>query len=159
VSEAAPRVGIGFDSHPWAREGRVLWLAGVRFDRERGLEGHSDGDVVCHAVADAVLGAAAQGDVGRHFPDDDPDYAGITGTELLDRALEIAGRAGFAVRSCDTTVVCDRPSIAPRSDEMRASIASALGVSVDAVSVQATRPEGLGLAGDGVGCMAVVVLT
>jgi 2-C-methyl-D-erythritol 2,4-cyclodiphosphate synthase len=136
-----------------------LWLAGVRFDQERGLDGHSDGDVVCHAVADAMLGAAAQGDVGRHFPDDDPDYAGITGAELLERTLEIVGGAGFAIRSCDTTVVCDRPPIGPRSDEMRASIARALGVSVDAVSVKATRPEGLGLAGDGVGCMAVVVLT
>lgn len=159
MTEHAPRVGIGFDAHPWAQGGRPLWLGGVRFDDESGLAGHSDGDVVCHAIADAMFGAAAQGDVGRHFPDDDPAYAGITGAVLLERTVEIAGGAGFAIRSCDTTVICSRPSIAPRSEAMRSSLASALGISLDAVSVKATRPEGLGLTGDGVGCMAVVVLT
>lgn len=159
VTDGAPRVGIGFDTHPWAQEARPLWLGGVRFDDDPGLAGHSDGDVVCHAIADAVLGAAAQGDLGLHFPDDDPAHAGITGAELLERTLEIAGRSGFAVSSCDTTVICGRPSIVPRSGDMRSSLANALGISLDAVSVKATRPEGLGLTGDGVGCMAVVVLT
>jgi 2-C-methyl-D-erythritol 2,4-cyclodiphosphate synthase len=159
VGEQVPRVGIGFDTHPWAEEDRPLWLGGVRFDGERGLAGHSDGDVVSHAIADAALGAAAQGDVGMHFPDDDPAHAGISGAELLAGTIAIVGGAGFRVRSCDTTVICVRPAISTRSQEMRSSLAQTLGIPVDAVSVKATRPEGLGLTGDGIGCLAVVVLT
>jgi 2-C-methyl-D-erythritol 2,4-cyclodiphosphate synthase len=159
VGEQVPRVGIGLDTHPWAEEDRPLWLGGVMFNGERGLAGHSDGDVVSHAIADAVLGAAAQGDVGMHFPDDDPAYAGITGAELLAGALAIVRGAGFGVRSCDTTLICVRPAISPRSQEMRSSLATTLGIPVDSVSVKATRPEGLGLIGEGIGCLAVVVLT
>ncbi len=159
MGEQVPRVGIGFDTHPWAEEDRPLLLGGVRFDGERGLAGHSDGDVVSHAVADAVLGAAAQGDVGQHYPDDDPALAGITGAELLAGTLAIVGGAGFSVRSCDTTLICVRPAISSRSRDMRSSLAKTLGIPVDAVSVKATRPEGLGLIGDGIGCLAVVVLT
>ncbi len=154
----APRVGLGFDVHP-RDPGRALWLGGIRFDGEPGLAGHSDGDAVCHAVADAMLGAAALGDVGEHFPETDPDLAGIAGVDLLARTVAIVAGAGLRPASCDVTVICDRPAVAPRRQEMRAALAGPLGVAVDAVSVKATRPEGLGLAGDGAGCLAVAVLS
>jgi 2-C-methyl-D-erythritol 2,4-cyclodiphosphate synthase len=155
---AASRSGIGFDVHRFA-SGRELWLGGVRFDGSEGLAGHSDGDVVCHALADALLGAAALGDVGQHFPEDDPSIAGISGTHLLARTAALVREAGHEPSSCDVTVVCDRPAIAPRRDDLRAALASALGIDMGLVSVKATRPEGLGLVGDGVGCLAVAVLT
>jgi 2-C-methyl-D-erythritol 2,4-cyclodiphosphate synthase len=158
MTELVPRVGIGFDAHPWASDDRELWLGGVRFEDERGLEGHSDGDAVCHAIADALLGAAALGDVGEHFAEEDPATAGISGALLLARTLEIVRTGGFAARSCDATVICDRPAIAPRRGDLRAKLADVLELPLEAVSVKATRPEGLGLAGDGVGCMAVAVL-
>ena len=151
------RVGLGFDVHRWGT-GRELWLAGARFEGIEGLAGHSDGDVVCHAIADAALGALALGDVGEHFPDDDPSVAGIAGAELLRRTLELVRGAGFRIAGCDVTVVCERPAIAPRRDELRTRLASLLEVSADRVSVKATRPEGLGLVGDGVGCLAVATV-
>ena len=152
-----PRVGIGFDVHPWA-EGRPLMLGGIRFDGVEGLSGHSDGDAVCHALADALLGAAALGDVGEHFPETDPALEGIAGLDLLGRTLSLVADAGFAATSCDLTVIGERPPIAPRRSEMRSALAGVLGLPVDAVSVKATRPEGLGLQGDGVGCMAIALL-
>jgi 2-C-methyl-D-erythritol 2,4-cyclodiphosphate synthase len=151
------RVGLGFDVHPRAAD-RPLWLGGVRFDGEDGLAGHSDGDVVCHAIADALLGAAALGDLGEHFPDDDPALRGIEGTSLLRRTVALVRQRGFAPTSCDATVLCDRPAIAPRRDDMRAAIAETLGVSFDRTSVKATRPEGLGLSGEGVGCLAIATI-
>jgi 2-C-methyl-D-erythritol 4-phosphate cytidylyltransferase/2-C-methyl-D-erythritol 2,4-cyclodiphosphate synthase len=154
----APRVGIGFDVHRWSDAGD-LWLGGVRFDGEPALEAHSDGDVVCHALADALLGAAALGDVGAHFPDDDPDIAGIAGTELLSRVVALLEEVGGDPSSCDVTVVCDRPRIGPARDVMRERLATVLGVPTERVSVKATRPEGLGLVGDGVGCLAVAVVS
>jgi 2-C-methyl-D-erythritol 2,4-cyclodiphosphate synthase len=154
-----PRVGIGFDAHPWATDGRGLWLGGVQFEGEPGLAGHSDGDAVCHALADAILGAAALGDVGDHFPEGDPATRGMAGTALLGESARLARDAGLTVRSCDVSVICERPAIAPRRDEVRASLAGTLAIPADAVSVKATRPEGLGLSGDGVGCLAVAVLT
>lgn len=157
MAEPAPRVGLGFDAHRWA-DGRELWLGGVRFDGDRGLAGHSDGDVVCHALADAVLGAVALGDIGEHFSDDDPSMAGIAGATLLKEALRLARGAGPELRSCDVTVICERPAVAPRRDEMRDRLADVLGIERSTVSVKATRPEGLGLTGDGVGCLAIVVM-
>jgi 2-C-methyl-D-erythritol 2,4-cyclodiphosphate synthase len=154
---AEPRVGIGFDVHP-RDDRRTLWLGGVRFEGEPGLVGHSDGDAVCHALADALLGAAALGDVGDHFPDGDPDVEGISGTAVLERTVAIVAGRGLTPISCDLTVICERPAIAPRRDQMRTVLAGALGVSTERVSVKATRPEGLGLHGDGVGCMAVATL-
>jgi 2-C-methyl-D-erythritol 2,4-cyclodiphosphate synthase len=151
-------VGLGFDVHPRAA-GRDLWLGGLHFPDEAGLEGHSDGDVVCHAVADAMLGAAALGDVGEHFPETDPAVAGIEGVRVLERTRELLSRAGMSPTSCDVTIVCDRPAITPRRQEMRERIASVLGAPVDRVSVKATRPEGLGLRGDGVGCLALAVVS
>lgn len=151
-------MGLGFDVHPRAK-GRPLWLGGVRFDGEDGLAGHSDGDAVCHAIADALLGAAGLGDIGDHFPETDPTMAGIAGTELLARTVALVHGAGRRVSSCDATVICERPGVAPRREEIRAVLAEALGAPVENVSVKATRPEGLGLTGDGAGCLAVAVLT
>jgi 2-C-methyl-D-erythritol 2,4-cyclodiphosphate synthase len=151
------RVGLGFDVH--ARDAsRELWLGGVRFDGEAGLVGHSDGDAVCHAIADALLGAAALGDVGQHFPDTDPAVEGIGGLELLARAVTLVADAELFPASCDVTIVCERPAIAPRRDEMRAALAGVLDLPPERVSVKATRPEGLGLSGDGVGCLALATL-
>jgi 2-C-methyl-D-erythritol 2,4-cyclodiphosphate synthase len=152
-----PRSGLGFDVHRFS-EHRPLWLGGVRFEGEDGLVGHSDGDVVAHAVADALLGAAALGDLGEHFPDTDPDIEGIDGRALLERVVALVAVAGYATSSIDATVICDRPAIAPRREDMRQALADALRVAVDRVSVKATRPEGLGLAGDGVGCLAIAVI-
>lgn len=151
-----PRSGIGLDLHRFT-SGKDLWLAGVRFEDEDGLAGHSDGDVVCHAVADALLGAAAIGDLGTHFPDDDPSVAGIAGSTLLGRAVALVAERGLRPASCDVTVLCERPAIAPRREEMRRSLAATLDLPLDRVSVKATRPEGLGLVGDGVGALAIVV--
>ena len=114
-------VGLGFDVHAFA-PGRALWLGGL-CSRARGLVGHSDGDVVCHAIADALLGAVALGDVGEHFPDTDPENAGLAGAELLGRALRLLADRGRAPVSMDVTVVCERPSIAPRRLEMRDRLA------------------------------------
>ena len=154
----APRVGLGFDVHP-RDDGRELWLGGVRFDGEAGLAGHSDGDAVCHALADALLGAAGLGDVGEHFPEGDPAFAGIAGLDLLGRTVSLVAGVGLRPASCDVTVICERPPVAPRREDMRAALAGALDLEVAAVSVKATRPEGLGLSGDGAGCLALAVLT
>jgi len=151
-----PRVGIGFDVHPRG-DGRPLLLGGVLFEGEPGLAGHSDADAVCHAVGEALLGAAALGDLGEHFPDDDPAFAGIGGLDLLARCVALAAEAGCRPSSCDCTVIAERPAVSPRRDEIRSNLAGALGLDAGAVSVKATRPEGLGLSGDGAGCMAVVV--
>lgn len=151
------RTGIGFDVHRF-EEGRQLLLGGVEFEGA-GLSGHSDGDVVCHALADALLGAAGLGDVGRHFPDDDPAVAGMAGLDLLGRTIELLRSERFVASSCDVSVIAEQPAIAPRSDEMRSAMAEVLGVASGRVSVKATRPEGLGLSGDGIGCLAVAVVS
>jgi 2-C-methyl-D-erythritol 2,4-cyclodiphosphate synthase len=150
-------VGLGFDVHPRGRDGE-LRLGGVAFPGEPALVGHSDGDVVCHAVADALLGAAALGDVGELLPDTDPTLAGIGGDEVLARTLAALAEAGRSPVSLDVTVVCERPSIAPRRREIRERLAAIVGIPAERVSVKATRPEGLGLTGDGVGCLALAVI-
>jgi 2-C-methyl-D-erythritol 2,4-cyclodiphosphate synthase len=152
-----PRFGLGFDSHP-ADPGRPLILGGVPFEGAPGLAGHSDGDVVCHALADALLGAAALGDIGEHFPDTDPSVAGIAGPELVRRTVRLVHEAGLAPQACDLVVLAESPRLGPRRDEMRAKLAEALGIERARVSVKATRPEGLGLSGDGIGCLALAVL-
>lgn len=151
------RTGLGFDVHPRAA-GRPLRLGGVEFEGEDGLAGHSDGDVVCHALADALLGAAALGDVGEHFPDDDPDVEGIAGLRLLGRTVELIRAAGFVPAGADVIVIADRPPVAPARPAMRTALADTLGLALERVSVKATRPEGLGLSGDGAGCLAVAML-
>lgn len=150
-------VGLGFDVHP-RDASRPLWLGALLFEAEPGLAGHSDGDVVCHAIADAMLGAGALGDVGEHFPDTDPATEGISGAAILGRSVELIAGRGLSPVSFDVTVVCERPAIAPRRDEMRARLAEIAGVSPDRVSVKGTRPEGLGLSGDGIGCLAVALV-
>jgi 2-C-methyl-D-erythritol 2,4-cyclodiphosphate synthase len=151
------RVGLGFDVHR-TQAGRPLSLAGVVFPNEDGLAGHSDGDAVCHAVADALLGAAAQGDLGAHFPDDDPAIEGLDGLELLTRTVAILATVGWRPQACDATVICERPVISTRREEMRDRLAAALAIDVDRVSVKATRPEGLGLVGEGIGCLAIATI-
>jgi 2-C-methyl-D-erythritol 2,4-cyclodiphosphate synthase len=151
-------VGLGFDVHAFD-PGRPLRLGGVEFEGAVGLAGHSDGDAVCHAIADALLGAAALGDLGEHFPDTDPAFAGIPGLELLGRAVGLVAGSGFNPDSVDLTVIAERPSIAPERDAMRSRLAGAMGITVERVSVKATRPEGLGLSGEGIGCLALAVLT
>jgi 2-C-methyl-D-erythritol 2,4-cyclodiphosphate synthase len=155
---AEQRFGLGFDAHAFGL-GRTLMLAGVRFDDHPGLIGHSDGDAVCHAVADAILGAAALGDIGEHFPEEDERLAGIAGLDLLARTVAKVRVRGLAAWSTDVTVIAERPSIARSRDEMRRNLGSALNVPLERVSVKATRPEGIGLSGEGVGCLALVVLS
>jgi 2-C-methyl-D-erythritol 2,4-cyclodiphosphate synthase len=149
--------GIGFDAHD-RDPGRTLTLGGVRFEGEPGLAGHSDGDVVCHALADALLGAAAMGDIGDHFPEGDPAVAGISGPDLLGRTVAALRDRGLQPSRCDLVILAETPAVAPRREEMRAALASALGIGSDRVSVKATRPEGVGLSGDGVGCLALAVV-
>jgi 2-C-methyl-D-erythritol 2,4-cyclodiphosphate synthase len=151
--------GIGYDCHRFAG-GRPLILGGVTLDHDRGLAGHSDADVLTHAIIDALLGAAALGDIGQHFPDTDPRYAGADSLELLRATAALLDRAGFSVHHVDATVMIERPKLAPARDEMRTNLASALGVAVEHVSVKATRGEGMGFVGreEGVAALAVATL-
>jgi 2-C-methyl-D-erythritol 2,4-cyclodiphosphate synthase len=151
------RVGLGVDLHR-RDEGRPLFLGGVRFEGEAGLAGHSDGDVICHAVGDALLGAAGLGDLGEQFPDTDPRYEGMEGLDLLGRVVAILERHGQATSSCDVTFLAERPRLDPRREEIRRNLAVALRIDPADVSVKATRPEGLGLSGDGAGCFAVALV-
>jgi 2-C-methyl-D-erythritol 2,4-cyclodiphosphate synthase len=154
---AEVRVGLGFDVHLRA-PGRPLFLGAVAFEGEEGLAGHSDGDVVCHALADALLGASALGDIGEHFPDTEPASEGIAGDVLLARVREMVGERDHRVRSVDVTVIAMTPAISPRRDEIRARLAALMGLDEGHVAVKATRPEGLGLTGVGIGCLALAVL-
>lgn len=144
----APRVGAGYDLHRLV-EGRRLVLAGVEIPGGRGPLGHSDGDVVCHALTDAVLGAAAAGDIGRHFPDSDPAWKDAPGLDLLGRAVAIVGARGFRVDNVDVVVLLERPKIAPHLDEIRRRLAAALGVAADRVSVKGKTNEGVDAVGRG----------
>ena len=152
------RTGIGYDAHPFAPNRRLV-LGGVEVPHELGLQGHSDADVLTHAVIDALLGAAALGDIGRHFPDDDPAYAGADSLELLRRTVALVAGEGFDVANVDATVVLERPRLAEHRDAMRANLAAALGVGVARVNVKATRGEGMGFVGRGEGAAALAVVT
>ena len=151
------RVGFGFDLHP-LEAGRPLVLGGVTVDFDRGLAGHSDGDVLSHAVAEALLGALALGDLGRHFPDTDPRYRGISSLRLLRSVVELVTARGGRLVNVDATVLAQAPRLAPLLPEMAKRLADALGIEVDRVSVKAKSPEGLGLVGrqEGMAAMAVV---
>lgn len=157
--ERAFRSGIGFDAHAFA-EGRPLVLAGVRFPGERGLLGHSDADVVCHAICDAVLGAMGAGDIGQQFPDTDPRYADISSLSLLARVGAMAREAGWAIENLDAVVIAEAPRIAPRLPEMRRAVAEALETEVERVSLKGKTTEGMGFTGrgEGVATQAVVLL-
>ena len=140
------RVGIGYDVHRLV-EGRNLILGGVEIEHEVGLLGHSDADVLLHAISDALLGAASLGDIGKHFPDKDPQYKGISSLILLEHVGRLLGEHGWAVGNIDATIVAQAPKLAPHIDAMRTNIADALGIEVGQVGVKATTTEGLGFAG------------
>jgi 2-C-methyl-D-erythritol 4-phosphate cytidylyltransferase/2-C-methyl-D-erythritol 2,4-cyclodiphosphate synthase len=142
------RAGMGYDLHRFV-EGRPLILGGVTIPFDRGLAGHSDADAVCHAVTDAILGAAGAGDIGRHFSDTDPRWKGASSVDLLRRAVEMVHAEGLAVGNVDATVILERPKLAPHIDQMRANLAAVLGVSIDRVSIKGKTNEGLGEIGRG----------
>ena len=154
------RIGTGYDLHRLV-EGRPLILAGVRIPFGLGLQGHSDADIVCHAVTDAILGAAALGDIGRMFPDTDPQWKDADSIELLRTAVAVIRKAHYAVTNVDVTVIAERPKLLPHLDEMRANLAAALGVAVDAVSIKGKTNEKVDAAGRGeaMACHAVALLT
>jgi len=156
TSPAATRIGFGYDVHRLV-PGRRLILGGVDIPSQTGLEGHSDADVLLHAIADALLGAAALGDIGRHFPNTDPRYKGISSLILLGQVAELLRKYRFAVLNIDATVILEQPRIAPFVELMRQNIARALDVNQDQVSVKATTSEGLGFAGSGQGAAAHAV--
>ncbi|MFN2520530.1 MAG: 2-C-methyl-D-erythritol 2,4-cyclodiphosphate synthase [Candidatus Limnocylindria bacterium] len=142
------RTGIGYDIHRLAG-GRRLVLGGVAIDHPQGLLGHSDGDVLLHALIDALLGAGGLGDIGTHFPSEDAKYAGADSVDLLRTVGSLVADAGFEVSSVDATVIAERPRIAGRIGDMRSSIAGALGIGPDRVSVKATSTDGMGVIGSG----------
>ena len=150
------RSGIGYDIHPLER-GRPLVLGGVRIEHEAGLAGHSDGDTLAHAIIDALLGAAALGDIGAHFPSDDPRHAGANSLDLLRAAAKLVAGAGYRIVNVDATVIAEAPRLAPHIDAMRANLAGALGVGIDAVSVKATTADRLGSLGRGEGIAALAI--
>ncbi|MCD7867347.1 MAG: 2-C-methyl-D-erythritol 2,4-cyclodiphosphate synthase [Clostridiales bacterium] len=154
------RIGTGYDVHRLG-EGRDLILGGVKIPWERGLLGHSDADVLTHAVMDAILGAAALGDIGRHFPDTDPSYRGISSLLLLEHVMERIREKGYEVGNMDATIIAQKPKLSPYIPDMRRNLARVMGIREDAVNVKATTEEGLGFtgAGEGIAAQAVCLLT
>jgi len=153
-----PRTGIGYDVHKFA-DGRPLVIGGVTIPYERGLEGHSDADVLLHAIADAVLGAAALGDIGRHFPPGDARWKDADSRELLRQAVALVGAAGWKLVNVDASVVAEAPMVNPHSAAMRLEIREATGLPIDAISIKATTNEGMGFIGRGEGIAAIAVVT
>ncbi len=152
------RSGMGYDVHRLA-EGRPLMLGCVRIPFDKGLLGHSDADVIAHAIADAMLGAAALGDVGRYFPDSDPACEGLSGSAILSGCVEILKSAGFTLLSADATLVAEKPKIAPYAESMRKAVAEAIGLDPCKVSIKATTEEGLGVTGGGNAMSAYAIVT
>ncbi len=152
------RSGIGYDSHRFA-EGRPLILGGVSIPHTHGLAGHSDADAVAHALTDAILGAAAAGDIGTHFPDTDPRWKGADSMALLRAACAVVAARGFRVAQVDVTVILERPRLGPHVPAMRAAVAAALGLTIDEVSVKAKTNEGMGFIGRGEGIATLAVAT
>lgn len=150
------RVGLGYDVHPLV-SGRKLVIGGVEIPFEKGLSGHSDADVLIHAIADSLLGAAGLKDIGTYFPPDDPRYAGISSLVLLDEVGRLLKYNGVEVLNIDAVVVAERPKLSAFIDEMRARISQVLGIAVSQVMVKATTTEGLGFAGRGEGIAAYAV--
>lgn len=153
------RIGHGYDVHKLV-EGRDLILGGVKIEYEKGLDGHSDADVLLHAVSDALLGAAGLGDIGKHFPDTDPQYKGADSLKLLEVVGQRVAAAGYRVSNIDVTMIAQRPKLRPHIEQMERNIASVLGIAPDRVNVKATTEEKLGFTGDGSGmaCHAVCLL-
>lgn len=151
-------LGIGYDVHKLV-EGRKLFLGGIEFDSPVGLLGHSDADVVLHAICDALLGAAALGDIGEHFPDDDPQWKGISSAVITRKVLELIKTKGLKVNNVDVTVLAQRPRLGPRKKEMRQKVAQLLGISPERVNIKATTMEGLDAIGRGEAIAAQAAVT
>lgn len=153
------RVGIGYDVHKTV-EGRPLILGGVNIPYDKGLLGHSDADVLVHAIMDAVLGAAGEGDIGKHFPDSDNKYRGISSLLLLAKVRDLLNVKGMEILNIDSVIIAQEPRMAPYTNDMTINVAETLGISADRVNVKATTTEGLGFAGsgDGIAAHAVAML-
>jgi 2-C-methyl-D-erythritol 2,4-cyclodiphosphate synthase len=153
------RVGIGYDVHPLS-PGRDLVIGGVHIDSPLGLDGHSDADVLTHAIIDSLLGAAALGDIGQHFPASDPGYQGASSQDLLTMVVRTVRQAGYRVVNVDSTVVAEEPRLQPHIEAMRKQLAKTLGIDFGEVSVKATSPEGLGALGreEGIAAHAVALI-
>jgi len=151
------RIGLGYDSHRFVT-GRPLVLGGVRIEHGRGLSGHSDADAALHAITDAILGAAAAGDIGEFFPDSDPRWAGADSAAFVRHAMSLAAAKGLRVANCDLTIVAEEPMLSRYKETMRAKIADLLGVGQEAVSVKAKTNEGMGFVGRGEGIAALAAV-
>ncbi|MDE5790011.1 MAG: 2-C-methyl-D-erythritol 2,4-cyclodiphosphate synthase [Muribaculaceae bacterium] len=153
------RIGQGYDVHRLV-EGRQLWLCGVRVEHEKGLLGHSDADVAIHALCDAILGALALGDIGKHFPDSDPRYKGIDSKKLLAEVCKLMRDKGYEMGNCDITVCAEQPKLRPHIGTMRQTLAEVINTHVDNISVKATTTERLGFTGrmEGISAYAVTLL-
>lgn len=153
------RIGLGYDVHRLVPD-RKLILGGVEIPHEFGLQGHSDADVLTHAVCDAILGAAALGDIGQHFPDTDPAYRGVDSLVLLADTVKLAAREGFAVQQIDATIVAQAPRIGPFRDKIRTNLSAVIGIPLPMTSVKATTTEGLGYPGrrEGIAAMCLAQL-
>ncbi len=152
------RIGMGYDVHKLT-QGRKLIMGGVEIPYEKGLLGHSDADVLLHAIMDALLGAAALGDIGKHFPDTDPAYKGISSVKLLEHVGALLEENLFLIENIDATIIAQAPKMRPHIDAMRKNIAQALGITVEQVNVKATTEEGLGFTGTGEGISAQALLS
>lgn len=148
------RTGLGFDTHAFG-EGEALVVGGVEIEHTHGLIGHSDADVLAHAITDALLGAAALGDIGKHFPDTDPAYENANSIELLVRCVELVRERGYVIVNIDATVIAEAPMLGPYRDAMHSNIAAALSLAHDQVNVKFTRGEGMGYLGRGEGMAAL----
>ena len=153
------RVGMGYDVHKLT-EGRDLILGGVNIPWEKGLLGHSDADVLIHAVMDALLGAAALGDIGKHFPDTDPAYKGISSVKLLVHVAELLKENGYTIGNIDATIIAQKPKMAPHIPQMRKNMAEAMGIPESSLNIKATTEEGLGFTGrqEGISAQAICLL-
>lgn len=152
------RIGMGYDVHKLV-ENRDLILGGVKIPYEKGLLGHSDADVLLHAIMDALLGAAALGDIGKHFPDTDPDYKGASSITLLKHVGALLEKKLYVIGNIDATIIAQRPKMAPHIEKMRDNIADALGIEKDQINVKATTEEGLGFTGAGEGISSQAIAT
>jgi len=151
------RVGFGFDAHKFAEGGKVI-LGGVEIPFELGLSGHSDADVLSHAVCDALLGTIGAGDIGSHFPDSDPEYKGISSLVFVKKALSLVRAEGYEVGNIDSVIICERPRIAPHVQEIKDSVSKAMGIDDKSISVKATTTDKMGFTGRGEGIAAYAVV-
>lgn len=152
------RIGFGYDSHRFS-EGRRLIIGGVEVNYEKGLLGHSDADALTHAIVDAILGALGEGDIGRHFPDTDPNLKGISSLVMLKRVADLADQRGYTINNVDSTVILEKPRLSPAIEEMRRNIARVLGTDSSRVNVKAKTNEKMGFIGRGEGIAAFAVVT